>query len=719
MSTTIRSNFKLFVTGFICTFILNSSLSNADTYPILIGKDAATQERWAASELRHFLSIIYPQHQFPVQNKTTSSKTHILLGSLQGNPELRHLVDAGRLDANESYVVTHLKRGKQQIGIIAGSDARATLSAVYALLEQLGYGFYLYTNAAEAVVSEPFSFDRWQLADSPVFDERVVFNWYNFISGVSAWNLEHYQDWIRQAARMRYTSVMLHAYSWNPLHEFSFNGQRKPVKYLQNTRYGKDWGNYGIDDISGLIGADALGDEGPIFGADVGKIGYGGVTMENRVAKAKAMMREVVDYAVNTVGLEFNWAFDVDTLSANPQNLITTLPESSRIKTGGYWIARPDTEEGYKYYKAMIKTMMDDYPGIGRLTLWWRTNSDLLYDGLINALAYEEMPASWQLEYDAAPAEVKGAIAPEFPSLGPAHLFYGKLSLAFRKALNELGHDNVKLGYGSWIKTWHKYDSFTAANYFQHPGHTAYALEYEMNFDSVEFLRNRLKLTGDKRRLIVIEWAQHDDGMYMGRPYTPPTDFATKLAGTSAEGYGVIHWTTRPLDVFFKNLQNQVWRSTLNEHYTTTTARMAKDYFGENQAEAMARYLDSWLTGAPQFGRETTPLGWTGVLDFENRVAGVSERIALLNKVNQAELSESALARFQYFYGHEEWIRLFHLAQKDWDQDLQKATIKKYVEKASVDGGMTRGEQGLMLQHSIKWLDPKYHITQYDEGAGH
>jgi len=36
--------------------------------------------------------------------------------------------------------------------------------------------------------------------------------------------------------------------------------------------------------------------------------------------------------------------------------------------------------------------------------------------------------------------------------------------------------------------------------------------------------------------------------------------------------------------------------------------------------------------------------------------------------------------------------------------NLQKETIHKFIEKASVDGGMTRGEQGLLIQHNLKWL---------------
>jgi hypothetical protein len=73
--------------------------------------------------------------------------------------------------------------------------------------------------------------------------------------------------------------------------------------------------------------------------------------------------------------------------------------------------------------------------------------------------------------------------------------------------------------------------------------------------------------------------------------------------------------------------------------------------------------------------------------------------------VDTGKLSEAALKRWKFFKGHEEWIRLFHLAQKSKDPELRKQAILKYVEMASVDGGMTRGEKGLLIQHNLKWLN--------------
>lgn len=69
------------------------------------------------------------------------------------------------------------------------------------------------------------------------------------------------------------------------------------------------------------------------------------------------------------------------------------------------------------------------------------------------------------------------------------------------------------------------------------------------------------------------------------------------------------------------------------------------------------------------------------VEDFESRAAGCDRRMAILDRVDTGKLSRQALEAWKYFRGHEEWIKLFHLVQKDWDRSLQEDTIRKYVKK--------------------------------------
>ena len=100
--------------------------------------------------------------------------------------------------------------------------------------------------------------------------------------------------------------------------------------------------------------------------------------------------------------------------------------------------------------------------------------------------------------------------------------------------------------------------------------------------------------------------AQHDDGNYIGRSYTPFADFASKLADANASGFGIIHWTTRPLDLYFKSHAQQVWQSKQDQPLRAACDDMAEKSFGPAHAARWASIWSRWVTDAPKFGRETS-----------------------------------------------------------------------------------------------------------------
>ena len=315
-----------------------------------------------------------------------------------------------------------------------------------------------------------------------------------------------------------------------------------------------------------------------------------------------------------------------------------------------------------------------------------------------NWLDRDELPTAWQQEYDEASANAKNWA-------GPGMLGISKIAGAFKQALSELGQEHIKLGYGSWwFNDESHHELFNASNEFFDPALRAYPLDYDMAFSRSEIFRSKLRNTGEKRDLTFIEWAHHDDGKYCGRPYTPPEKFSDKLLNDAqGSGFGIIHWTTRPLDIFFKNLQNQVWSTTLNQSLEESCSKMALDFFGRDEASTMERYFTSWMAEAPQFNRETSPVFAIHIDNVEEVAEGVHKRLRILESINQENLSPSALQRWNYFKGHEEWIKLFYEAHESQDPEKQKEAILKYAEKITSDG-LTRGEMGLLIQHNLKWL---------------
>ena len=631
--------------------------------------------------------------------------------------------------APESFLVTSRREKAQELGIIAGADARGAAYGVYALLEKLGCGFYLSCDALPAVKHEPFSFSDWQLADQPLVRDRLVFEWHNFLSGCSTWNLLDWQHWIRQSQKMGFNGIMVHAYGNNPMVDLTFNGKRKPPGFLSTTVKGRDWSTMHVNDVRRLWGGEVF--SRPAFGSKAGL-----VPDNRRSEAARHLMRDVFEYAAQRA-MDVCFSLDVDTVSANPQELILTLPEDARFSinirpdgglnqnNGKMWLANPDTSEGFQFYRTQVDALLTDYPTLNCLTLWFR-NQLTPWMGF----KVSEMPARWQEEYRAEIART-----PEAAKYWRSHNIFalGKVISAYERALRGAGRGDVQLALGTW-----RFNFLPAADRFLPRNVKLIGLDYDVIQDrSVlrdEKSRRVLREVGAHRPVIPVVWAQHDDGHYFGRPYTPFTHFYSRLADANATGFGIIHWTTRPLDLFFTSLNEQVWQASKDKPLRATCDDAAGRLFGPAARGLMGNYLERWLTGAPQFGRETGDLFMDRRLkNVEEIMAGCRERLKLIDQVQIADLTSDQRQRVAYFEGLEKFITAIHESQSAFERsqaflgagDLPGAraalrlceperVLEQFARFSSL-GGMTRGEQGLVVSLNTRWLT---HIIQQRQALG-
>jgi rhamnogalacturonyl hydrolase YesR len=686
---------------------------------IVVSPQAVPAEEIAAGELSHYLGILYPDVRFEVvREKSRKADRAIYFGSVKSLPGLgRHIGDK-ELAGPESYVVTTARMDGQRTGIIFGSDPRGAMYGAYSLLEKLGCGFYLSYDAFPSGRRGDFSFDGWDLSDAPLAQDRIVFNWHNFLSGCSTWNLSDWKHWITQAQKMGYNGVMVHAYGNNPMVKFSFNGVDKPVGYLSTTQKGRDWSTQHVNDVRRLWGGFVF--DGPVFGSEAAV-----VPDADRAGAAGRLMHSVFAHAEQR-DMDIYFAVDVDTASANPQAVIETLPRRARFpiaveqmrwmnqQGGTMWLANPDTPQGYRYHKAQVEALMQAYPQIDCLVVWFRHGNTPWM-----ALKAAEMPQSWRKEYR---DELQKT--PEAAKLWRSHNFFalGKVVTAFERALREIGRDNVKIAVGSW-----RFDFLPGCDRFL-PRHVKFIpLDWEVLNDRSRLRssesRRVIREAGAHRPVLPVVWAHHDDGNYVGRPYTPYSDFQSRLVDSRAGGFGIIHWTTRPLDLYFKSLAEQVWTTTKDQPLRITCNKMAERSFGTSAGEKMGEYLYRWVTEAPKIGRDTSDRFIDRKLaDTADIVPGYEQRMKLVDSVERKLMDAAGRERLDYFKGLERFITDVHRTEEAFrrSQDLYKAgnlaaarramvscrpeaVIEQYAHASNLSG-ITRGEQGLVASMNLRWL---------------
>ncbi len=702
---------------------LMAGAAPAETVVVASPAKANPAQRFAVDELASYLGRIYPQTRFVTAGKLPASGKAILVGS---DAAARSLVADADLSQPESYAVRSVRRGHQQLGVIAGADPRGVVYGVYALLEKLGCGFYLSYDALPPARREPFSFDGWALSSAPLVRDRIVFDWHNFLSGCSTWNLPEWNSWTAQSLKQGYNGIMVHAYGNNPMVSFSFNGKTKPVGYLSTTAKGRDWSTMHVNDVRRLFGGEVF--NAPVFGADAAQ-----VPDDRRAAAARELMHGVFAHAQQR-GMDVHFATDVDTISANPQELIGTLPADARFpiqtqavgwmgqEAGKLWLANPDVPEGYRYYRAQVAALMKAYPQITCLVVWFRQGGTPWME-----VKVAEMPPRWQEEW-----QLEIARTPEAEKLWHASQMFaiGKIVRAFDRALKELGHERVQLAAGTW-----DFKFLAPCHRFFPPHVKLIGLDYNA-------LHGRPQLGDDESRKVIrdvaahrpvipVIWAHHDDGNYVGRPYTPFTGFGTKLADAKASGFGIIHWMTRPLDLYFKSHAEQVWTATKDRPLRATCDEMAARSFGAATRGAMGEYLERWVSDAPNFARETSDYFIDRPLtNVTQVVTDCRERLKLIESVDAKTQTPEQRHRLDYFKGLEEFIAAFFQTHEHF-QNAQaalkkgdfaaaraematcrpEAVIEQFATFSSL-GGITRGEQGLVVSLNTRWLSHYVRLRQ-------
>jgi hypothetical protein len=516
--------------------------------------------------------------------------------------------------------------------------------------------------------------------------------------------LAEWENWIVQLSRMRFSTVMVHAYGNNPMFTFTHNGESKPVGYLATSVQGRDWGTEHVNDVRRIMGGENVF-ASPVFSAKAAM-----VPDDQRVPATVSIMQQAFALA-GKHGLKIIFALDVDTESSNPQNVIDTLPEDARFEAGGFRLANPDVPAGYEYYRSQVGSLMNTYPEIGCIAVWMRAGRNMPWC----SLKPQDFPQPWRAEYQGALAKKEPGLQtdPEAPSM----FAINKILSVFRKVLNELGKDHVDLALGSWNCAWlRSADAFVPSDVMFVP------LDYYIGIGTDE-VQTAILGASRNRKVVPIVWAQHDDRTFVGRPYTPFAAFTSLLAESGSAGYGIIHWTTRPLDLYFKSLSLQVWYQTKDQPLEVTCQELAERTFGKAARDSGAQYLIRWIMDAPMFGRETTDRFQESPLVEPERVITEGRgRMELLSKIPRESLSPAGSEQLNYYMDFERFMIAFYKSHSAWERSMDflgrgdvegsrqalalcdpKSVLEQYALAIS-RGRPTRGELGILISMNLKWL---------------
>ncbi|NND07032.1 MAG: hypothetical protein HKN87_11690 [Saprospiraceae bacterium] len=546
--------------------------------------------------------------------------------------------------------------------------------------------------------------------------DRFLFNWHNFLSGCTGWNFEDWKKWIDQANKLRYNGIMVHAYGNNPMFSFEYIGEKKQTGYLNNTNKGRHWGNQHVNDVRRLVGGEIF--DAPVFGA---KASF--ASEEDKEEQAIDLMQHVFQYAEDR-GTKVTFALDFDTWMANPRNIIEKLPHDAVFELiDGHITPNPDHPEGFKYYKQILKSLLEMYPQIDQLSVWHRRPGTKGGLGSIwMSFPVEKFPAGWKREYR---RKLKDHPEIDDNLMASGTFAYGKLITALQKARDEI-KPNLVISSGSW-----RFEYVPYADVMYPADVPLLPLDWQVVFDAPES-KDILAKAGENREVYPVIWAHHDDHRYIGRPYTPWENLSDMLKECKAKGFGIIHWTTHPLDLYFTSSARQVWESTENEAIQHTVRDFVKVNFGDD--EKLASYYVKWLNEGPMFGRETSDhfidLGQQRLghkmESWEEMKMKAEERLRILKDISiekensYLEYQKSMEEFYISFFANQVLFQEAFTALKEGH--LEKAqrvitnlnpdeSIQKYTDATKLIG-FSPGEKSIVFSMNLRWKADFLNLSQ-------
>jgi hypothetical protein len=181
---------------------------------VLVDDAAPALERFAARELERYLAKLH-----------VSADSIFLIGSPATNSRVRQALGESNWPAVSNQGIV-LKRGKlngRSVLVVGGNSSRATLWAVYELLERWGVRFLV---DRDILPDAPVT--AAMLAHDAVLEPNLTIRQWRVMNadacGPEAWGMAQYRPLIDQLAKLKINRLYVYIWPWHPFVDFKAGG---------------------------------------------------------------------------------------------------------------------------------------------------------------------------------------------------------------------------------------------------------------------------------------------------------------------------------------------------------------------------------------------------------------------------------------------------------------------------------------------------------------
>ena len=207
---------------------------------VLVGEDISNLEQFAAQQLCYYLKEIYAVTSEPLVEPRLNAPIKLIVGRPATNPTVaRALAGVAWPDMSEQGIaLIPVRLDEKPALIIGGGSDRATLWAVYELVERWGVRFLLDgdvfpdDHGGDASNRVDIRLPEKQVLKEPVLPIRQwrVIN--DFACGPECWGIADYRTLLDQLAKLKFNRIYVSIYAWQPFLDLRHGGIQRKEAWL-------------------------------------------------------------------------------------------------------------------------------------------------------------------------------------------------------------------------------------------------------------------------------------------------------------------------------------------------------------------------------------------------------------------------------------------------------------------------------------------------------
>lgn len=207
---------------------------------VLISQDSSKLEQYAAKQLCHYLQERFGVTTNPSHQSRVDSQLALIVGGPTSNPAAVRALDGAAWPkiSDQGIVLKPVQLANKPALIIGGGSERATLWAVYELVERWGVRFLTDRDVFPEIRPTVVANDR----GLPLPQEQVVLEpklairqWRvinDFACGPEGWGIADYRVVLDQLAKLKFNRIYVSIYAWQPFLDLCHGGIQREAAWL-------------------------------------------------------------------------------------------------------------------------------------------------------------------------------------------------------------------------------------------------------------------------------------------------------------------------------------------------------------------------------------------------------------------------------------------------------------------------------------------------------